>query len=66
MRVDSVFQTQDQAFVYVANNGYAESRKIVLGQVLGRFVEVTKGLSEEDQVILDRFVITGDPVKTKN
>ena len=64
--VDSVFQTQDQAFVYVANNGYAESRKIVLGQVLGRFVEVTKGLSEEDQVILDRFVITGDPVKTKN
>lgn len=64
--IDSVFQTQDQAYLFIAKNGKAESRKVNLGQVLGRFVEVTKGLSESDQVILNRNVISGDPVRTSN
>ena len=42
--VDSVFQTQDQAYVYVVKNGKAQSKEIELGQVLGRFVEVTSGI----------------------
>ncbi len=64
--IDSVFQTQDQAYLFVVKNGKAESRKVSLGQVVGRFVEVTKGLSESDQVILNRNVIQGDPVKPIN
>lgn len=64
--IDSVFQTQDQAYLFLVKNGKAESRKVNLGQVLGRFVEVTKGLVESDQVILNRNVIQGDPVKPIN
>lgn len=64
--IDAVFQTQDQAFLFVAKNGRAESKKVNLGQVVGRFVEVTEGLAESDQVILNRNVIQGDPVRTSN
>lgn len=64
--IDSVFQTQDQAFIFMAKNGKAVSRKISIGDVIGRYVEVKKGLSDLDQVILNRNVIEGDPVKTSN
>ncbi len=62
--IDSVFQTQDQAFLFVAFGGKAVSRKVALGQVLGRFVEIKSGLRDSDQVILNRNVIEGDLVRT--
>lgn len=64
--LDAIFQTQDQAYLYVVKNSKAESKKIKLGQVLGRFVEVTSGLSPEDQVIINRNVIQSDPLKIVN
>jgi len=64
--IDSVFQTQDASFVFVAKDGKAQSKKIEIGNVVGRYVEVKKGLSEGDQLILDRNVISGDPVKITN
>lgn len=64
--IDSVFQTQDAAFVFIAKDGKAQSRKVELGTVVGRYVEVKNGLAEGDQVILDRNVISGDPVKVTN
>lgn len=64
--IDAVFQTQDQAFLFVAKNGKALSKKVNLGQVVGRFVEIKSGLSTSDQVILQRNVIQGDPVKIVN
>lgn len=64
--IDSVFQTEKEAFLFVMENGKAVSRKVSLGQVLGRFVEVEKGLKSSDQVILNRNVIQGDPVKVIN
>jgi multidrug efflux pump subunit AcrA (membrane-fusion protein) len=64
--IDSVFQTQDDAFVFTAENGKTRSKRVKLGQVLGRFVEVTSGLNDSDRVILNRNVIEGDPVKVVN
>lgn len=64
--IDAVFQTQDSAFVFVVKSGKAESRKVEIGNVVGRYVEVKEGLEEGDQVILNRNVIAGDPVKTAN
>lgn len=64
--IDSVFQTQDQAFLFVNENGKAKSRKVVLGEILGRFAEIKSGLKEGDEVILNRNVIEGDPVRTSN
>jgi len=62
--LDSVVQTQEEAFVYiVGNNNIAKVKKISLGQIQGRFVEVLSGLSSESQVILNRNVIEGDKVQ---
>lgn len=61
--IDSIFQTQDQAFLFVASEGKALSRKVSLGQVIGRFVEIKKGLKDQDQVILNRNVISNDRIR---
>ncbi len=60
--LDSVIQTQDEAFVYIVNNGKAEVKKITLGQIQGRFVEALTGLPKDVEIILDRNVIEGDKV----
>jgi len=64
--LDSVYQSQDGAYLFVAKNDnetqVARSRKVTLGGVFGRFVEVTTGLVEGDQVILNRSVLDGDRV----
>jgi len=61
--LDSIYQTQDTAYVYVAKNGKVESKEVTLGTVYGRFVEITSGLTSGDQVILERNVVAGDRVK---
>ncbi len=61
--LDAVFQTTDEAYVYVFNNGKAVSRVVKLGQVLGADVEVEQGIGSGDQIILNRNVIAGDSVK---
>lgn len=64
--VDSVFQTQDEAFVFIAENNKAKSRKVKLGTVTGGYVTIEEGLSASDQVILDRTVVDGDAVRIQN
>jgi multidrug efflux pump subunit AcrA (membrane-fusion protein) len=61
--LDAVFQTQEQAFVYILDGDTASSRIVNLGPVVGGEVEVTQGLKDGDRVILDRDVIAGDKVK---
>jgi len=62
--LDAVVQTQEEAFVYVVDNKMtAQVKKISLGQIQGRFVEVLSGLPAESQIILNRNVIEGDKVR---
>lgn len=61
--VDSVFQTQNEAYVYIANGNRARSKKVQLGAVTGRFVAVESGLSPTDKVILTRTVVDGDLIR---
>jgi len=62
--LDAVVQTQEEAFVYIVDkNNIAQVEQISLGQIQGRFVEVTSGLPNESQVILNRNVIQGDRVR---
>ena len=63
--IDSVFQTLDEAIVYVVDGNKAKSKNIVLGQVIGGEVEV-EGLTEGDQVILNRNILAGDKVTISN
>lgn len=64
--VDSVFQTQDEAFVFVVNGNKAQSKKIILGEVTGKYVAVEKGLSQNDQIILNRNIVDNDEIKIEN
>jgi biotin carboxyl carrier protein len=63
--LDAVFQTQDESVIYVVENGQAKSKKVQLGEVQGRFVAVSEGISEQDEVILSRTVVEGDQVKVQ-
>lgn len=61
--LDAVVQTQDEAFVYVVDDkNIARSKKVTLGQIQGRYVEVLSGLPKDAAVIIDRDVIEGDKV----
>lgn len=61
--IDSIFQTEDESYIYIAEGEKAIARTVQLGVVLGGFVEVKSGLKSGDQVILTRNVIGGEKVK---
>ncbi len=61
----AVYQTRESAYAFVASDGKAKSVKITLGDVYGRFVEVTNGLPKGSSVILDRTVVAGDAIQIK-
>lgn len=61
--LDSVVQTQEESYVYIVDDkNLARVKKIKLGQIQGRYVEVLEGLPNDAQIILDRNVIEGDRV----
>lgn len=60
--LEAIFSTQNSDFVFLMINGQAQAKEIELGEVVGSFVVVEKGLEKGDQVILDRNVLSGDRV----
>jgi multidrug efflux pump subunit AcrA (membrane-fusion protein) len=64
--LDAISFTQDQAYVYVVKQqdgkAVVEHRTVKVGEVFGQFATITEGLSDQDQVILDRSVLEGDVV----
>lgn len=61
--IDAVYQTQSKAFVLTVDKGKAVSKNIQLGEVFGSYVEVQSGLTNGNQIILNRNVIAEDLVK---
>lgn len=66
--LDAVYQTQAASYIFIAvpdkkGTYVVESRTVILGDVVGSYVEVKKGLHEADQVIINRDVIAGDIVR---
>lgn len=61
--LDTVYRNSDSAVVLVNVNGKAESRTVSLGHIRGNYIEVISGLSQEDQIILNRFVLAGDNIE---
>jgi len=65
--IDSIYQTENKAFVFVNNNNVAKNQEVELGGVHGRFVEIISGLdSTSNQIILNRTVIEGDQIEIVN
>lgn len=60
--IDSVYQTQEKAYVFIIEDSKAVARELTLGSVIGRYVEVEQGLKSGDVIILDRNVVGGDTV----
>lgn len=60
--LDAIYQTQETSTVFVEDNGRAKAKAISLGPVYGNFVQVDKGLTAGDSIILDRNIIEGDRV----
>ncbi|OGH10912.1 MAG: hypothetical protein A3B38_04105 [Candidatus Levybacteria bacterium RIFCSPLOWO2_01_FULL_36_13] len=61
--LDAIVQTQEEAFVYIVDDkDIARVKKITLGQIQGRYVQVLSGLPQNAQVVLDRNVIEGDKI----
>lgn len=60
--IDSVYQTQDEAYVFLSKDNVAVSQKIQLGSVTGKYVEVKSGLQQGDKIILDRNIFGGEIV----
>lgn len=61
--LDSIYQTQSEAFIFVEDHGQAVAKKVELGSVFGRFVQVNKGVNSGDTVILDRNIVAGDRIE---
>ncbi len=64
--IDSVYQTENESYVFIVKGTKAVSKPIRLGNVIGRFVEVTSGLDSGDVIILDRTIISGDTITLEN
>jgi multidrug efflux pump subunit AcrA (membrane-fusion protein) len=65
--LDAVYQTQNESYIYIAvpakdTKFTVKSVKVTLGSVYGQYVEVIKGLTPNDQVIVTRSVLDGDTV----
>ena len=61
--IDSVYESQNEATVYLLKNNKAQARQITVGDVYGEYVAVLQGLHDGDQIILDRNVVAGDAVR---
>lgn len=61
--LDSVYITADEAYVFVLSEGSVKSRKVKTGPVFGSSIQIDSGLNPDDQIILDRNVLSGDKVE---
>lgn len=64
--LDTVYQTQDDSYLFIVENGKAKAQHIELGGVYGSYVSVKSGLKMGDILINDRTVVDGDSVKALN
>lgn len=65
--LDSVYQTQDSSYIFVAHRANrkpytARTQEVTLGEVSGSFVRVTKGVGPGDVVIVTRSIQEDDEV----
>lgn len=65
--ITAVKQDGDVNYVYVVSNGKAERRKVEVGSIADKTIEITDGLTNEDQTIVDPgdFVQDGMDVSIK-
>jgi len=63
--IDTVYQSQNNSYIYVLEGNTVKSRNITLGAIFGEFVEVERGLRSGDRIVTNRNVIAGDKVRVQ-
>lgn len=61
--IDAVYQSQNESYVAVVKNGQVETKKVIIGSIFGKYVEIVSGLRKGDQVVLNHNIISGEKVK---
>jgi multidrug efflux pump subunit AcrA (membrane-fusion protein) len=59
----AVYQTENESYVLVAEDGKAVVRKVKLGEINGSFVSIEDGVNAHDQIIVNRSVKASDMVE---
>jgi len=59
----AIHQFQDYAQVFVLKDNKAEAKTVKLGSVFGGYIEVTEGLSDGDEILLNRSVVSGSAIE---
>ncbi len=64
--LDAIYQSNTGSYVFVIENGKASAKKVILGQIVGQYAQIERGLANGNQIILSRTVISGDTVRKVN
>lgn len=60
--LDAVFVTNTDRYVYVVEDGKAKRQVVETGSIVGTMIEIISGLSDGQQLILDRRVVDGQQI----
>lgn len=63
--LDTIYQTQEESYVFVNENGVTATKKVELGDVIGNYVQIKSGLKNGDMIIEDRNIVGGQAVEIK-
>lgn len=63
--LEAVFVTNTERYVYVYDNGIARRRVIQTKNVIGNEIEITEGLTQGEEIIIDRRVFEGQKVESE-
>lgn len=64
--IDAIYQSQDQAYLFLLKDGISQVQTVKLGKLFGNYVEVIDGLKDQDEIILDRNIISGEKLESTN
>ncbi len=65
--IDAVHNTQGGSFLLVVDDRcQAEAKQVELGSLYGQFIQVYGDLAEDEKVVLNRNVVSGDKIKNKD
>lgn len=63
--IDAIFVTNTNRYVFVEEDGLAQKREVVTGEIVGTSIEIKTGLVPGEKVILDRRVIDQQPIEVE-
>jgi len=62
--IDSVYISEGKNYIFIMDtNNIAKEKEVELGEITGNFIEIKKGLTKKEKVIITRGIVEGEKVK---